>query len=135
MSDANESLSQEAGHYPLHMILGIVSAAAINDIVADLQHVGIPGDQIDVAEGGADAQQIIEEDKHSWYERIAEALQLSDDQDQRTQYINALQQGDAVISVRLAADAQKSTVAEALVRHGGHFVNYYGRWTVEALQP
>ena len=131
MSHANE----DTQHYPLHMILGIVSPAAVNDVLADLETLGIPSEGRHVAQGAADAQRIADGRASSVFEYIAEKLQFSDDQDQRRVYLTALQHGDAVIGTRIAMDTQKAIVAKAFVQHGGHTIHYYGRWTVEVLQP
>ncbi len=133
MSDANARLSRDGGHYPLHMILSIVPSTAVDDILADLQILGILAEQVDVAQGEADAQRIITAGKQARFEHIAEILQFGQDQLQRTEYITALQQGHTVLFTRLASDAQRKAVATALAQRGGHFINYYGRWTIETL--
>ena len=135
MIHANVQLLQDASHYPLHMVLSIVSPAAVSDILSDLETIGILSEHIDVAQGEADAQRMIAMGKHAWFEHIAELIQLGDDQVQRTRYVTALQEGHAVLFARLTLDIQKTAVAKALVQRGGYCINYYGRWIVETLHP
>jgi hypothetical protein len=41
--------------------------------------------------------------------------------------------GGAVVMVRVRGDATKGAVLAALLDHGGHFINYYGRFATEEL--
>jgi hypothetical protein len=46
-------------------------------------------------------------------------------------YEFALRDGRAVVMVRVRDDATKAAVLQVLRRHGGHFINYYGRFATE----
>ena len=48
-------------------------------------------------------------------------------------YERALRDGRAVVMVRVHGDAPKAAAHEILKRHGGHFINYYGRFATEEL--
>ena len=48
-------------------------------------------------------------------------------------YERALRDGRAVVMVRAHGDALKAKAHEILKRHGGHFINYYGRFATEEL--
>ena len=48
-------------------------------------------------------------------------------------YERALRDGRAVIMVHVRGDAPKAAAHEILKRHGGHFINYYGRFATEEL--
>ena len=53
----------------------------------------------------------------------------------RRHYERALRDGGAVLMVRVRGDAdrRRAAVARRSVPHGGHFVNYYGRFATEEL--
>jgi hypothetical protein len=48
-------------------------------------------------------------------------------------YEFALRDGRAVVMVRVDDDAAKAAAHAILRRHGGHFINYYGRFATEEL--
>jgi hypothetical protein len=50
-------------------------------------------------------------------------------------YEFALRDGRAVVMVRVEGDTRKRAVLDVLRRHGAHFVNYYGRFATEELDP
>jgi uncharacterized protein with von Willebrand factor type A (vWA) domain len=77
---------------------------------------------------------IVEATEHGFFGRLA-ALLGADDQEQRRQYVEALNEGDAVVRVHLEDEARKTALGELLAQHGGRFINYYGRWAVESLLP
>ena len=49
-------------------------------------------------------------------------------------YEGAVRDGGAVVMVRVRGDARKAAVLDSLRRHGGHFINYYGRFATEELE-
>jgi len=48
-------------------------------------------------------------------------------------YEGAVRRGGAVLMVRPRSAARKAAVLAAIRAHGGHFVNYYGRFATEEL--
>ena len=48
-------------------------------------------------------------------------------------YEFALRAGRAVVMVRVEGDVSKAAALAILRRHGGHFINYYGRFATEEL--
>jgi hypothetical protein len=48
-------------------------------------------------------------------------------------YERAVRDGGAVVMVRVRGDAAKAQVVETMRRHGGHFINYYGRFATEEI--
>ncbi len=50
-------------------------------------------------------------------------------------YEAAIRNGGAVLMVRVRGDEQKTKAREIVRRHGGHFINYYGRLATEELVP
>lgn len=48
-------------------------------------------------------------------------------------YERAVRDGGAVVMVRVRDDKAKALVVETMRRHGGHFINYYGRFATEEI--
>ena len=51
-----------------------------------------------------------------------------------TLYERVVRDGGAVLMVRVRGDRAKLATLEALREHGGHFINYYGRFATEELE-
>ncbi len=49
-------------------------------------------------------------------------------------YERAVRDGGAVLMVRVRGDRSKTAALDALRAHGGHFINYYGRFATEELE-
>jgi hypothetical protein len=49
-------------------------------------------------------------------------------------YEQAVREGQAVLMVRPRDDAPKAAAIAALRGHGGHFINYYGRFATEEIE-
>lgn len=50
-------------------------------------------------------------------------------------YERALRDGRAVVLARVRNDQRKAVALDVLRRHGGHFVNYFGRFATEEIDP
>ena len=48
-------------------------------------------------------------------------------------YERALRDGRAVVMVHVHGDEPKAKALDIVKRHGGHFINYYGRFATEEL--
>jgi hypothetical protein len=48
-------------------------------------------------------------------------------------YDAAIRAGQAVVMVRLRGDDRKAEAVRILREHGGHFINYYGRFATEEI--
>ena len=49
-------------------------------------------------------------------------------------YEQAVREGQAVLMVRPRDDARQAAAIAALRGHGGHFINYYGRFATEEIE-
>jgi hypothetical protein len=65
--------------------------------------------------------------------RVVDALGA--EREHTARHVEALQAGQFVVVVDAPDDVAKTRVRNALVAHGGHFVNYYSRWSTEMLAP
>jgi uncharacterized protein YfaP (DUF2135 family) len=49
-------------------------------------------------------------------------------------YERSVRDGGAVLMVRVRGDGPKAAAVDAIRRHGGHFINYYGRFATEEIE-
>ncbi|HEU5430778.1 MAG TPA: hypothetical protein VFU81_03895 [Thermomicrobiales bacterium] len=61
------------------------------------------------------------------------ALNMGGDMDKLRQAAEELRAGHVLIDVEVADDAAKDRARDILQRHGGHFITYFGRWSMETL--
>jgi hypothetical protein len=50
-------------------------------------------------------------------------------------HVQALEDGGYVVIVEAHDDDAKLRARDAMAANGGHFINYYSRWTAETLDP
>ncbi len=67
--------------------------------------------------------------------RIAERLGVSHNEMRlKDRYEEALRDGKIVVSVLAPDGERKERAAELLAEHGAHFINFLGRFSIEAIQ-
>lgn len=128
---------QRAIGYPTNRLVAVVddpteAAAAL----AELQAAGIDVRDLDLLRGdeGADRMDGTGE-VAGWMGRLRRAFDftLMDQLVDFAAYERALRDGRAVVMVHVHGDAPKAKAREIVKRHGGHFINYYGRFATEEL--
>ena len=70
----------------------------------------------------------------AWWRRMVQLLAMDQGPD-FLWYEEALRQGRRVVAVHAPQPALRRKVADALQDAGAHFINYFGRWTTEAISP
>lgn len=72
---------------------------------------------------------------HGLVARVRRALDfaLMDQLVDFAHYEEAVRAGGATVMVKVRGDTRKSAVAAILREHGGHFLNYYGRFATEEI--
>ena len=122
--------------YPTQRLLGVVddpdrAMAAADAIVAS----GIGRDDVEVLVGAAGRERLGRlGPPPNVLSRVVRAFQyLSMDQlPDFLMYEAALDDGRAVVAVRVARRERMLRIRDVLVAHGGHFLNHFGRlWTEE----
>ena len=68
----------------------------------------------------------------AWWRRMMQQLAM-DQMPDFLWYEEALRQGRRVVAVRVPQADIRRQVADALDGEGAHFINYFGRWTTEAI--
>jgi len=66
--------------------------------------------------------------------RRAASFTMMDQLPDMAMYERSVRDGGAVVMVRVRGDQRKAVVIDAVRRHGGHFINYYGKFATEEVQ-
>ena len=123
--------------YPINRLLAVVddpdAAAAV---VAELQARGITTRDLDLLRGDEGADRMDGTGAVSgWLSRLRHAFDftLMDQLVDFAAYERALRDGRAVVMVHVHGNEPKDAAHRILKGHGGHFINYYGRFATEEL--
>lgn len=123
--------------YPTNRLLAVIddpteAAAAMTE----LQAGGIPTRDLEVLRGEEGADRMDGTGGVSgWLGRLRRAFDftLMDQLVDFAAYERALRDGRAVVMIHVHGDAPKQAAHRILRSHGGHFINYYGRFATEEL--
>ena len=119
--------------------MGIMpSAAAADAAVSELVGERVAPDAIRVLVGEDAALRIDGRGKHhglmARIYRLVQFTQMDQAPDFRRYELEA-RRGHPVVAVRETDAARRRAVRAILRRHGGHFINFYGRFFTETLDP
>lgn len=128
------SAAQRLG-YPTHRVSGAVPAGEVAAVREALTAAGFAADHIEVLAGEADAQRFhdVADMPGVWGAVRRFALSLGGDLDLAREAEAELRSGDALVEVTVHDEAEKRRVRDVLLEHGGHFITYFGNWTIETL--
>ena len=104
--------------------------------LAELRAGGIPTQALEILRGAEGADRVDGtgdiggglDRARRWFD-----FTLMDQSVDFANYEFALRDGRAVVMVRVQGDGPKAAAVAILRRHGGHFINYYGRFATEEL--
>jgi len=123
--------------YPTNRLLAVIDEAPqAAAALADLKASGFPDRDLDILRGEAGADRMDGTGEVAgWLGRLRRAFDftLMDQLVDFAAYERALRDGRAVVMVHVHGDAPKAAAHGVLNRHGGHFINYYGRFATEEL--
>jgi len=125
--------------YPTDHLLGVLpSPAAAGAAVAELERAGIAPDAVRVLVGEAAARRIDGRGTHhgllARLYRLIQFTQMDQAPDFR-RYEREASRGHPVIAVRETDVGRRVAIRAVLRAHGAHFINFYGRFFTEALDP
>lgn len=126
--------------YPTNRVVGIIDDAGdVQGALCDLKSAGFGPDDIRLLTGEAGARRIdIKGDEHGPLAHVVRSVQEvlgSYEIEHLTRYEQELLAGHFGIGV-IARDAEdRGKVSKILKSHHGHFINFYGRWIMERLEP
>lgn len=123
--------------YPTNRLLAVLDdPAAAASALAELRADGFAVRDLDVLRGEEGANRVDGTGEVSgWLGRLRCAFDftLMDQLVDFAAYERALRDGRAVVMVHVHSDAPKQAAHDVLKAHGGHFINYYGRFATEEL--
>ncbi len=125
--------------YPTDQILGILpSTDAADQVVAELTGTGLDAGSISVLVGEEAARRIDGRGRHhglvARIYRLIQFTQMDQAPDFRRYEVEA-RRGHPVIAIRETSAERRREIRALLRRHGGHFINFYGRVYTETLDP
>jgi hypothetical protein len=123
--------------YPTNRLLAVIDdPAEAAAAMAELAASGIATRDLDILRGDEGADRMDGTGAVSgWLSRLRHAFDftLMDQLVDFAAYERALRDGRAVVMVHVHGDEPKEAAHRILKRHGGHFINYYGRFATEEL--
>jgi hypothetical protein len=130
---------QEFIHYPTDMLIGVIDEAdAAQAALHELTERGFNEEEIRVLCGPEGAKQLdVSGKEHGLLGRLARLLlNVADGESEAIRrHEQELQAGHFLIAVPAAEPAARERAREILLEHGGHYINFFGAWTVETLDP
>jgi hypothetical protein len=123
--------------YPTNRLLAVIDdPTAAAAAMAELQASGIATHDLEILRGEEGADRVDGTgDVSGWLGRLRRAFDftLMDQLVDFAWYEWALRDGRAVVMVRVHGDEPKAAAHAIVRRHGGHFINYYGRFATEEI--
>ena len=116
---------------------GVRRSAQAAEAAAALRAIGIPDRDITILRGDEGAARLDgtgEANGPIARLRRLVSFTVMDQLPDFAYYEQAVRDGGAVLMVRVRGDRQKRAALDALRAHGGHFINYYGRFATEELE-
>ena len=131
------SNAPETVRYPTNHVVGVVTSDEVAPVVGALTDAGFASSEIVIGCGAAAADNLRASTGHTGLTnlaiRIADRLGVRDEEMSiKDNYEKELRHGHVVVSVPAADVAQKKLAANVMREHGGHFINYLGRFTIES---
>jgi hypothetical protein len=123
--------------YPIDSLLAVVpSSENAAAAAAELKSAGIPDRDITILRGDEGASRFDPTGAvHGLFSRLRRIVSFTvmDQLPDMAWYDAAIRAGQAVIMVRLRGDDRKADTIRIVREHGGHFINYYGRFATEEI--
>ena len=123
--------------YPTNKVLAIVNTPEqLKSAVGELNQTGFGEGKIDVLCGqkGADRLDVTGE-HHGFLARLYRFIEKFGDMETENlrDYEHELRGGHFLLAVEVPDEERRAQVAQILESHGGHRINFYGRWEVQGL--
>ena len=139
LSQTTAGQAAEPIRYPENHVLGVVDAPdQVSTVAAALADAGFRSSEISVVSGPAAADALHSSTGRTGLAhlaiRIAERIGIEDDEmETKEGYEQALRRGGFVVSVLAPTEERKDVAAKVLRDHGGHFIHFLGRRTIERI--
>lgn len=124
--------------YPTdHLLAAFRDVTDATAASAEIVGTGIPTEAVSVLRGTEGADRLDGTGSaNGWLARARRLVSFTmmDQLPDMAMYERAVRDGGAVVMVRVRGDERMAAVADVLRRHGGHFINYYGRFATEEVE-
>lgn len=127
--------------YPENHVVGVVDTPdQLRSAVQALTQGGFLTSELDVTCGPGAADALQATTGRTGFAglaiRFAERLGMENDEmETKERYEQALRDGRFVVSASAPTDERKTLAAKILQEHGGHFINFLGRYTMVRMHP
>ena len=123
--------------YPTNKLIGVVSTPEeLRAAIVDLNKAGFGEDAIEVLCGkkGADRLDVTGEE-HGPLARVYRFVEKFGDMEAKhlREYKQELLSGHFLIAIKAAEEEKRAQALTIFQSHGGHRVNFYGKWAVKGL--
>jgi hypothetical protein len=138
---AAESKTENAVRYPENNVVAVIDTLAeLEELVESLTGGGFLKSEIQALHGQAAAEKLRASTGRSGLAGLAMRLIASigmpnDETAMKNRYAQALADGRILVLVEASTDERKKLAAKLLREHGGKFVNFLGRYTIEPMIP
>ena len=125
--------------YPTNRVVGILKTEAqASCVIESLLRGGFLESEIGLGRGPEDAERLEQatgrRGVRDWILRWLEDAGLTNTEiEVKDRYEQALREGCTVVAVFTATEDRKDRAAEVLGQCGGHFINFFGRLSVELI--
>lgn len=138
---AAKSKMKNAVRYPENNVVAVIDTLEeLEELVASLTGGGFLKSEIREFHGQAAAEKLRASTGRSGLGGLAMQLVASigmpnDETAMKNRYAQALADGRILVLVEASTDERKKLAAKLLREHGGKFVNFLGRYTIEPMIP
>ncbi len=130
---------QEFIHYPTNMLVAVInSPEEAEAALQELTDQGFAADQIRVLCGPQGARQLdVSGQEHGILGRLSRLILRIGDVESESirRHEKELEAGHFLVAIPAAEPAAREQARGILKSHGGHYLNFYGQWAVETLDP
>lgn len=125
--------------YPENTVVGIIDDVdRLHQAISALTSGGFLASEIDVLHGEAAAQSLSESTGRTGLAglamRLVKSIGIPDDETaMKDRYADALEEGRYMVVVQAPTEERRELAAQLLHEHGGRFVNFLGRFTIQAM--
>jgi hypothetical protein len=136
-----ESTEENPVRYPEKNVVAVIdSLEELQELIETLTGGGFLKSEIEVVHGQAAAEKLKESTGRSGLAGLAMRLVASigmpnDETAMKNRYAQALADGRILVLVEAPTDERKELAAKLLREHGGKFVHFLGRYTIEPMRP
>jgi hypothetical protein len=125
--------------YPTNRVVGVFREwSQARSVIDELSKEGMGSGQIGVLYGPEGAKRLdASGEHHGLMAQISRFFQrFADMDDKHTQrHEQELLAGHVLVEVEAPDETLREHVRQVMKSHGGYFINYYGKWFVENLEP